>query len=63
MYAGKYAIEKADQAAIIMAESGKTLTYREFDERSNQVAHLLRSKGLNRLAHYSVFMENLHLLS
>ena len=51
MYVGKYAIEKANQPAIIMAETGELLTYAEFDQRTNQVAHLLRSQGLNRLAH------------
>ena len=58
MYVGKYAIEKANQPAIIMAETGELLTYAEFDQRTNQVAHLLRSEGLNRLAHYALFMEN-----
>ena len=27
---------------------GRTLTYRELDERSNQVAHLLRSRGIQK---------------
>ena len=58
MYVDKFAVQKADQAAVIMAETGETLTYQQFDQRSNQVAHLLRSEGLKRLDHYSVFMEN-----
>ena len=58
MYVGKYAMEKAHQPAIIMAETGEMLTYEGFDQRTNQVAHLLRSEGLARLAHYAVFMEN-----
>jgi long-chain acyl-CoA synthetase len=58
MYLGQYAITRADQAAVIMAESGETLSFAEFDQRSNKVAHLLRSLGLNRLDHYAVFMEN-----
>ena len=58
MYVGKYAVEKANQPAIIMAESGEMLTYGEFEQRTNQVAHLLRSEGLKRLAHYALFMEN-----
>ena len=37
-----------DRAAVIMAESGKTLTYAELEARSNQTAHLLRSLGLKR---------------
>jgi len=34
------------------------LSYRELDQRSNQLAHLLRAHGLARLDHYSIFMEN-----
>ena len=58
MYAGKYAKEKADQPLLIMAASGESLTYGEFDRRTNQLAHLLREHGLNRLDHYAIFMEN-----
>ncbi len=32
--------------AIIMAGSGETITYGELDARSNQVAHLLRARGI-----------------
>jgi len=58
MYAGKYAKERADQPAIIMAASGEALTYAEFDERTNRLAHFLRQHGLGRLDHYAIFMEN-----
>ena len=58
MHCGKYAVENADQAAIIMAESGDMLTYKALDQRTNKVAHLLRSLGLKRLDHYAIFMEN-----
>ncbi len=37
-----------DRAAVIMAESGKVMTYAELEARSNQTAHLLRSLGLKR---------------
>ena len=36
-----------DKPAIIMAGSGETVTYRQLDERSNQVAHLFRALGLD----------------
>ena len=41
-----------------MASTGEAVTYREFEARANQLAHLLRSHGLERLDHYSIFMEN-----
>ena len=41
-----------------MAGTGETVTYRELEARSNRLAHLLRNRGLKRLDHYSIFMEN-----
>ena len=58
MYPGLQAIARPNQPAIVMAGSGKTITYRELDKRSNQLAHLLRAAGLERGDHYAVFMEN-----
>jgi len=58
MYAGRHARERAGQAAFIMAGSGETVTYSEYEARTNRLAHLLRAHGLKRLDHYSIFMEN-----
>ncbi|HYF58167.1 MAG TPA: AMP-binding protein, partial [Burkholderiaceae bacterium] len=58
MYAGRHAIERATQPAFIMAESGESVTYAEFDARTNRLARLLRDHGLKRLGHYAIFMEN-----
>ena len=58
MFPGKYALENADQAALIMAETGESVSYAELESRSNQLAHLLRKHGLKRLDHYAIFMEN-----
>jgi long-chain acyl-CoA synthetase len=58
MYPGPYAQKFADRPAFIMASSGEAVTYAELEARSNQLAHLLRSQGLQRLGHYAVFMEN-----
>ena len=41
-----------------MASSGEVVTYGEYEARTNRLAHLLRAQGLQRLDHYSVFMEN-----
>ena len=58
MYLGRFARERADEPAIIMAASGQTRTFAEIEARSNQLAHLLRAQGLDRLDHYAFFMEN-----
>jgi long-chain acyl-CoA synthetase len=58
MYPGKHAVSRATQPAIIMAGTGETITYGELEARSNRLAHLLRARGLGRLAHYSIYMEN-----
>jgi long-chain acyl-CoA synthetase len=58
MYPGRHAEARADQAAIIMARSGESITYSELEARSNRLAHLLRAIGLKRLDHYAIFMEN-----
>ena len=59
MYLDQHAINNPDQAAIIMASTGKTISYSEFEGRANQLAHVLRSEGLQRLDHYSIFMEKI----
>ncbi len=58
MYAGRYLESHPDRAAFIMASTGEVVTYREYEGRANQLAHLLRRYGLERLDHYAVFMEN-----
>jgi long-chain acyl-CoA synthetase len=58
MYPGLHAIARANQPAIVMAQSGETVTYAELEARSNRLAHLLRAVGLKRLDHYAIFTEN-----
>src|SRR6201991_2257060 len=58
MYTGKHAQLRQRQPAFIMASSGEAVTYRELDARSNRLAHLFRQRGLKRLDHYAIFMEN-----
>src|ERR1700754_2666578 len=58
MYTGKHAQLRPLQPAFIMASSGEAVTYRELDARSNRLAHLFRKRGLQRLDHYAIFMEN-----
>lgn len=58
MYPGSYALKHPDRAAFIMASTGASVSYAEFEMRSNRLAHLLRAQGLKRLDHYAIFMEN-----
>ncbi|HYW63954.1 MAG TPA: AMP-binding protein [Bradyrhizobium sp.] len=58
MYPGSHAGARAAQPAIIMARSGEAVSYAELEARSNRLAHFLRRRGLKRLDHYSIFMEN-----
>ena len=58
MYPGKYVELNPDRPAFIMASTGESVSYREYEDRTNQLAHLLRAQGLKRLDHYSIFMEN-----
>ena len=58
MYSGVHAKARADQPAIIMAQTGEAITYAELEARSNRLAHFLRKRGLNRLDHYAILMEN-----
>ena len=58
MYPSHYAQAHPDRPAVIMAGSGAVQTYAELEARANQIAHALRSSGLNRLDHYAIFMEN-----
>ncbi len=58
MYPGRHAVETPDKPAIIMASGGEVVTFRQLDERANQVAHFLRDCGLRPGDHISVLMEN-----
>ncbi len=58
MYTGKHAHLRPLQPAFIMAGTGEAVTYRRVQARSNRLAHLFRNRGLRRLDHYAIFMEN-----
>jgi long-chain acyl-CoA synthetase len=47
-----------DKIAYQMTGSGKAVSYRELDARSNQGAHLFRSLGLAAGGHIAILMEN-----
>ena len=58
MYPGKHAATDPQRPAFIMAQTGAVVTYGELEARTNRLAHLLRARGLSRLDHYAIFMEN-----
>ena len=47
-----------DKAAYIMAASGETVTFKQLDERSNQIAHAFRDAGLKPGDTIALFAEN-----
>src|SRR5688572_17601827 len=58
MYAAAHAKDHPDQAAFIMATSGETISFGEYEARCNRFAHLYRDLGLQRLDHVAFLMEN-----
>jgi len=58
MYPGHWAKQTPDKPAVIDSVSGAIVTYRELDDRSNQIAQLMYAHGLRRGDHVSIFMEN-----
>jgi long-chain acyl-CoA synthetase len=58
MFIADQARATPEKPAIIIAETGERITYRELDERSNQVAQFLKANGLTRGDHIAILMEN-----
>jgi acyl-CoA synthetase (AMP-forming)/AMP-acid ligase II len=58
MHPGIQAQRTPDKPAYIMADSGRTVTFRELNEKSNQGAQLFRSLGLEPGDHIALCMEN-----
>ncbi|HVX18832.1 MAG TPA: AMP-binding protein [Acidimicrobiales bacterium] len=48
----------ADRPALIMGQTGETVTYAMLEERSLRLAQLFRARGLERGAVIAVFLEN-----
>lgn len=58
MHPSVHARAMPEKAAVIMADSGQVISYRELDEASNRAAHLLRSKGAQIGDTIAIYMEN-----
>jgi long-chain acyl-CoA synthetase len=58
MHPSIHAINTPDKAAIIIAETGETMTYAELDAASNRAAHLFRNHGLGHDDVVAFMLEN-----
>ncbi|KCZ50341.1 acyl-CoA synthetase [Hyphomonas pacifica] len=58
MHPCHHAKTSPDKPAYIMAGSGETVTFRQLDERSNQIAHAFRNAGLKPGDTIALFAEN-----
>ena len=58
MYPGSFAKLFPDKPAAINAATGARQSYRELDDRSNQLARFFRARGLGPGDHIAIFMEN-----
>ncbi|KAA9165972.1 acyl-CoA synthetase [Amycolatopsis acidicola] len=58
MYPGNHARRNPDKLAVVMAESGRALTYRELDDRSAKFARVLHDAGLRRGDVLAMLSEN-----
>jgi acyl-CoA synthetase (AMP-forming)/AMP-acid ligase II len=58
MHLGDVATRAPERPAVIMGGSGEVTTFRELDERSNQLAHLFRQLGIGPGGSVAVMMEN-----
>ena len=47
-----------DKPALVFADTGQVVTYRELDDRSNQLAQLFRALGLQSGDHIALMLEN-----
>ncbi len=58
MYPGAFAATHPDKPAIIMADTGETLTYAELEDRSIRLAHVLHAASLRKGDSVALLSEN-----
>src|SRR4051812_49903080 len=58
MHPGAIAALLPEKPAVIMASSGRVVTFRELDEESNRLAHLFRAAGLRPGDHVAFMLPN-----
>lgn len=52
------AAELKDKPAVVMGDSGATLSYRELEHRSNRIARMFRARGLHTGDHVALLFDN-----
>jgi len=58
LHLGQIAAEQPGKAAVIMAGSGRTVTFAELDAATNRLAHVLYDAGLRPGDHLAFMLEN-----
>jgi long-chain acyl-CoA synthetase len=58
VYPGTFAAKDSDKPALVMADTGETLTYGELEDRSVRLAHVLRDAGLRKGDAVALLSEN-----
>ena len=58
MHPKQIAKDRPDHPAYIMGNSGEVVTFKQLDERSNQIAHLFREHGIEPGDTIAIFAEN-----
>src|SRR5580704_6685076 len=58
MYLPDHAAANPDKPAIISADTGQVVTFKELNDASNRMAQLLHARGLRRGDHLAILMEN-----
>jgi len=58
LHPSHHAKERPHQPAMIMGNTGQTITYQQLEETTNRGAHLFRKLGLKRGDHIALLMEN-----
>ena len=58
MHLGTVAKRAPDRPAVVMGSSGAVVTFKQLDEGSNRLAHLMRGRGVERGGRIAIFLEN-----
>jgi acyl-CoA synthetase (AMP-forming)/AMP-acid ligase II len=54
----RHAVSTPDALAVLMADTGESLSYAQLDARSNRLAHALGAAGLRAGDHLAIFLPN-----